>query len=101
MVMMSFALPAMADTDPNGSYTDYNGSSLPSSASDDLSHYTLGTATEGIPPEAGGPTGTGSVNQPNSVDPAASPYGNPCWTLDGDYWIQTDSVACSGWGAFE
>jgi hypothetical protein len=90
MVMMSFALPAMAAVDPNGSYTDYNGSSLSPSAYNDLSNNTdIGTAGEGIPPEAGGPTGVGSVYQPNSVDPPPSwpngPYSCPSVEAEWDY----------------
>ena len=63
MVMMSFALQAMAAINPNGLYTDYGDSSLAPSAYDALSNYSdIGTAGDGIPPEAGGSNGTGYQN---------------------------------------
>jgi hypothetical protein len=79
MLMMSFAAPAMAAIDPNGSYTDYNGSSLSPSAYNDLSNPTdIGTAGEGIPPEAGGTTHTAPTDGSVVVGPAPRQV-DPCW----------------------
>ena len=69
MVMMGSAVPAMAAIDPNTPITDYGVSSPVDPPVFNSPDIGIGTAGEGIPPEAGGPTGVGSGNSfPDATD---------------------------------